>query len=66
MDDFHPHNFWPEAMVELLRFPTPPAPPMKHEGLPPPKRAGTGKPSTYKPCPNNPPRCGSKRKRQWK
>jgi hypothetical protein len=39
--------------------------PMRDEGLPQPYQYGA-KPTTYKPSPCNPPRCGSKRKRQWR
>lgn len=48
--------------ASILDAPPTPVSPMKTEGLP---QAHKGKPSTYKPCPNGPPRCGSKRRRQW-
>ena len=41
--------------------------PMRDEGLPPPGIFKLGaKASSYRPSPNGAPKCGSKRRRQWR
>lgn len=41
--------------------------PMRDEGLPPPGIFKLGaKASNYRPSPNGAPKCGSKRRRQWR
>lgn len=62
-----PHLLSLLGIAHAIRFDLPAVEPkpMRDEGLPQTYRYGA-KPTTYKPSPCNPPRCGSKRKRQWR